>query len=126
MVNFGIEERVVACIQTVAVGDAMGKMTEGFWPVEIPSAYDGQVTYFREPLHPRGPEKGRRQERWEYAEVTDDTAFTLLIAESIIEIGIMDRQDIIQKILNHKTKIKGWLGWDGFSKAAGQGENEIA
>jgi len=36
------------------------------------------------------------------------------------------RQDIIQRILNDKTKIKGWPGWEDFSKATLLGEDEIA
>jgi len=125
VVDFSVEQRAVACFQAVSVGDAMGKMTEGFWPEEILFTYGGQVTCFQDPLQPRGAEKGRRT-RWLYAEVTDDTAFTILIAESITEKGGVDRQDIIQRILNHKTKIKGWPGWDGFSAAAQLGEDEIA
>jgi len=42
MVEFSVEERAVACIQAVAAGDAMGKMTEVFWPEEISSTYGGQ------------------------------------------------------------------------------------
>jgi len=125
MVKFSLEQRAVACIQAVAVGDAMGKMTEGFWPGEILSTYGGQVTRFIEPLQPRSPEKGRRT-RWSYAEVTDDTSFTLLIAESIIEKGGVDRKDIIQRILNHEKKIKGWPGWNGFCEAAQKGEYAIS
>jgi ADP-ribosylglycohydrolase len=126
MVKFSLKDRVTACVQAVAVGDAMGKMTEGFWPEEILSTYGGQVTCYQYPLHPRGPEKGRRQERWGYAEVTDDTRFTLLIAESIIDKRSVDRQEIIRRILSDKTRIKGWPGWDGFSRAAQLGEDEIA
>jgi len=104
----------------------MGKMTEGFWPEEILSTYGGRITHFRGPLYPRGPQKGQRQERWGYAEVTDDTRFTLLIAQSIIETGCVERQDIMHRILHDESKIKGWPGWDGFSRAAGKGEEEIA
>jgi len=125
MVKFSLKDRAVACVQAVAVGDAMGKMTEGFWPEEILSTYGEKLTSFKYPLYPRGPKKGIRQGRWSYAEVTDDTSFTLLIAESIIEKGGIDRQDIIQRILNHKTEIKGWPGWDDFSKAAQLGGDEI-
>ncbi len=126
MVEPSSENRAVACIQGVAVGDAMGKMTEGFWPEDIVSTYGGWITSFREPLYPRGPERGRRQERWGYAEVTDDTRFTLLIAKSVIERRRVERKDIIRRILNHETKIKGWPGWEGFSRAARKGEEGIS
>ncbi len=119
MVEF-LEERAVACIQAVAAGDAMGKMTEGYWPEEVLSNYGGYVQSFRRPFQPKS------KCTWGYAEVTDDTTFTLLIAESIIEKGGVDRQNIIQRILNHKTKIKGWPGWEDFSRAAQLGEEKIA
>ncbi len=120
MIKFSLEERIIACIEAVAVGDAMGKMTEGYWPEEILSNYGDHVQSFRKPFQPKS------RFTWGYAEVTDDTTFTLLIAESIVEKGGVDRKDIIQRILSHETKVKGWSGWDGFSKAAQLGENEIA
>ena len=112
-----IEKRAVACIQAVAVGDAMGKMTEGYWPEEILQNYGEQLQGFRQPVQPKSGFS------WGYAEVTDDTRFTLLIAESITEKGWVDRQDIIQRIL--KTKIKGWPGWEDFYNAAQVGEDKI-
>jgi ADP-ribosylglycohydrolase len=112
-----IEKRAVACIQAVAVGDAMGKMTEGYRPEEILQNYGEQLQGFRQPLQPKSGFS------WRYAEVTDDTVFTMLTAESITEKGRVDRRDIIQRIL--KTKIKGWPGWDDFYDAAQAGEDKI-
>jgi len=120
MNNFSLEERVVACIKAVAVGDAIGKMTEGYWPEEVLSNYGDYVQGFKKPIQPKS------KFTWGYAEVTDDTAFTLLIAESIIEKGGVDRENIIQRILNHETKVKGWPGWEDFFKDAQMGENETA
>ena len=112
-----IEKRAVACIQAVAVGDAMGKMTEGYWPEEILQNYGEQLQGFRQPVQPKSGFS------WGYAEVTDDTRFTLLIAESITEKSCVDKQDIIQRIL--KTKIKGWPGWEYLYNAAQLGEDKI-
>ena len=120
MVRFTPEDRIVACLQAIAVGDAMGKMTEGYFPEEITTTYGGRITCFQDPIQPKS------RFTWERAEVTDDTRFTLLIAESIIEKECLDRKDVIQRVLNHRTRIKGWPGWDGFSRAAKLGEDEIA
>lgn len=79
MGEYSMEERAVSCLQAVAVGDAMGKLTEAYWPEEILSSYGGYVQGFRMPIQPRS------KLTWSYAEVTDDTSFTLLIAESIID-----------------------------------------
>jgi len=120
MDGFLIEDRAVACIRAVAVGDAMGKMTEGYWPEEVLANYGAYVQSFRKPLQPKS------KFTWGYAEITDDTRFTLLVAISIINKGRVDRQDIIQRILDDETKIKGWPGWDDFSRAARLGEDRIA
>jgi len=115
-----VKRRAVACLQAVAVGDAMGKMTEGYWPEEVLSSYGGYLNSFRKPIQPKS------RYTWGYAEVTDDTAFTLLLAESITEKGRVDREDIIERILSHRKKIKGWPGWEGFSQAVQKGEDSIA
>jgi ADP-ribosylglycohydrolase len=96
----------------------MGKMTEGYRPEEILQNYGDQLQGFQQPVQPKSGFS------WKYAEVTDDTRFTLLIAESITEKGYVDRQDIVRRIL--KTRIKGWPGWEDFCTAARIGENKIA
>ena len=109
IINFSLEERVVACIQAVAVGDAMGKMTEGYFPEEISRIYRGYITSFEEPVQPKSRFK------WKRAEVTDDTRFTLLVAESIIQNRRVDQKDIIGNILDYP--IKGWGCWQDFYQA---------
>ena len=110
MINGELLRRSQAALYGVAVGDALGKLTEGYWPHEISAAYGGPITGFRRPIQPRS------QFQWAYAEVTDDTRFTILVAESIIACGKVDRRDIARRIL--AGPIKGWPGWAEF-KAAG-------
>ena len=98
----------------------MGKMTEGYWPEEVLTHYGNHLQGFRKPFQPES------RFTWGYAEVTDDTRFTLIVAESIMDKGSVSRQDVIQRILNDRTKIKGWPAWDDFSKAAGLSEDKIA
>jgi len=117
MVASLIKERAIACIQAVAVGDAMGKMTEGYSQEEVLQNYGEYLQSFRQPIQPKS------KFTWGYAEVTDDTTFTLLIAESIIEKRAVARQDIIQRIL--RKKIKGWPGWDDFSEAVQLGGDKV-
>ena len=73
--------RSLAALAGVAVGDALGKMTEGYWPPEIESRYGGKVETFLSPQQPRSTHA------WAFAEVTDDTRFTILVAESIVACG---------------------------------------
>lgn len=112
--KFSFEQRAIGCLQAVAVGDAMGKMVEGYRPEEIVKTYGGPITRFRKPIQPRSTFK------WKYAEVTDDTRFTLLIAKSIISKGKVDSEDITKRIMRHP--IKGWPRWREFCKAIQDGE----
>ena len=107
--KFSFEQRVVACLQGVAVGDAMGKMTEGYHPEEIVKTYGVTIIGFREPVQPRSTF------RWKCAEVTDDTRFTLLMAKSIVSKGKVDSEDITKRIKRYP--IKGWPRWQEFCKA---------
>jgi len=107
--KFSFEQRVVACLQGVAVGDAMGKMTEGYHPEEIVKTYGGPIIGFRKPIQPESTFK------WKYAEVTDDTRFTLLMAKSITSKGKVDSEDITKRIKRYP--IKGWPRWQEFCKA---------
>jgi ADP-ribosylglycohydrolase len=104
--GFSKEQRAASCIEAVAVGDAMGKMTEGYSPQEILSTYRGHITTFIKPIQPKS------KYTWKYAEVTDDTLFTLLVAKSIIENKRVNQQDIIKRIRTHP--IKGWPRWQDF------------
>jgi ADP-ribosylglycohydrolase len=110
MTDQKVLQRAQAALYGVAVGDALGKLTEGYWPHEIPQTYGGPITGFRQPVQPRS------RWEWAYAEVTDDTRFTLLVAQSIIEQGKINRLDIARRIL--ERPIKGWPGWEEF-KAVG-------
>jgi ADP-ribosylglycohydrolase len=101
--DFSKEHRAVSCIEAVAIGDAMGKMTEGYSPEEVISNYGGRINGFQKPIQPKS------KFTWNYAEVTDDTQFTLLVAESIIESKQVNQKDIVKRILNRP--IKGWPRW---------------
>ena len=116
--SFTVEQRAIAALNGVAVGDAMGKMTEGYWPQEVISVYGGRLTEFMEPVQPKSRFKWRR------AEVTDDTAFTILVAESIVKMKCVNREDIITRILDHKDGIKGWPRWKKFRYVVGKGHEE--
>lgn len=69
--------RCRAALAGVAVGDALGKMTEGYWPPEITQRYGGQVETFLPPQTPRSSHV------WALAEVTDGTRFTLFVSQTL-------------------------------------------
>jgi ADP-ribosylglycohydrolase len=109
-----LAKRCRAALAGIAVGDALGKMTEGYWPSEITPRYGCRVETFLPPQQPRSSHV------WAYAEVTDDTRFTLLTAESIVSCGKVEEGDITRRIL--ERPIKGWPGWDEFKTKAESGE----
>jgi ADP-ribosylglycohydrolase len=101
-------ERARAALWGVAIGDAFGKMTEGYWPNQVELRYGGHLEEFHMPI-PASPD---RVGYWSYAEVTDDTTFTVLTAESIIENERVDEKDLVTRIA--AKPIKGWPGWEQF------------
>lgn len=106
--NATLFERTRAALWGVAVGDAFGKMTEGYWPNQVGLRYGGHLDEFRMPI-PASPD---RVGYWSFAEVTDDTTFTVLTAESIIENERVDEKDLVNRIA--AKPIKGWPGWEQF------------
>jgi ADP-ribosylglycohydrolase len=106
--NATLLERTRAALWGVAVGDAFGKMTEGYWPNQVGLRYGGHLDEFRMPI-PASPD---RVGYWSFAEVTDDTTFTVLTAESIIENERVDEKDLVNRIA--AKPIKGWPGWEQF------------
>jgi ADP-ribosylglycohydrolase len=70
-----------AALTGVAVGDALGKMTEGFWPPEIYSRYGGRVETFL------SPQQLHSSHVWAYAEVTDDFKMKAEIKEKATHSG---------------------------------------
>jgi ADP-ribosylglycohydrolase len=97
----------------------MGKMTEGYWPEQIIENYGCKISKFHDPI------QNKSAHPWKRAEVTDDTMFTILLAESIIENSHVNGNDIIERIVNHPTHIKGWPAWNDFSSAVKAGSEEV-
>ena len=105
--------RSKAALYGVAVGDALGKMTEGYWPPEIRQRYGKPIEDFMTPIQPQS------QHKWRIAEVTDDTRLTVILAESILSCNGVDEADLTRRIL--EKPIKGWPGWEEFKEAVSKG-----
>ena len=103
--NMVMLERARAALWGVAVGDAFGKLAEGLWPDQVVSRYGGKFEDYRV----KDPKHGGY---WSFGEVTDDTTFTILTAESIIENHGVEEKDIVRRIA--ARPIKGWPGWKEF------------
>ena len=71
-------ERAIAALRGVAVGDAFGRSTEGYWPEDIATIYGERIASFVKPVelmdHSRGETpRPSRMQRWNKAEITDDS-----------------------------------------------------
>lgn len=109
-------QRSKAAFYGAAVGDALGKMTEGYWPPEIKQKYGDYIKNFATPVQPSSDFS------WSYAEITDDTRFAVLVAESIAFSDRVEEKEIVRRIL--EKPIKGWPRWKKFRKIATKGKED--
>jgi ADP-ribosyl-[dinitrogen reductase] hydrolase len=109
----GLVDKTEALLNGIAVGDAFGKMTEGYWPPEIITRYGGPIQEFRDPIQPNS------RYSWRRAEVTDDTGLTLIVARSIVEREGVDESHLINSLCSEE--VKGWPSWDRLVEAVQQG-----
>lgn len=68
-------DRILAALRALAVGDAMGRATEGYEPDEILEVYEGPVTEFVEPVRPFDDEV------WAAGEIGPPTQLVVALAD---------------------------------------------
>ena len=95
-----VVERVLGCLQGIAVGDAIGKQTENL-------AFDAVRHWY--PYGIRGFEGGpgtvipryvgNRKREWQFGETTDDTERTLAVARAIIADGCVSHVGVGREML---------------------------
>ncbi|HEX3015409.1 MAG TPA: ADP-ribosylglycohydrolase family protein [Desulfobacteria bacterium] len=91
--NFTLLTRVTACLWGGAVGDAMGKATEGYTPDAALKAYGRPVERFVKPIQTLS------EFTWEKAEVTEDTRQTVALAKAVLAKGKVDQLAIAGRLL---------------------------
>ena len=80
-----IADRIAACLQGIATGDAVGKQTEGLSRGGVQHWYPNGVRGFEGmpgSVIPRYAANSKRQ--WRIGETTDDTERTLAVARAIV------------------------------------------
>ena len=78
-------DRILACLQGIAIGDAIGKQTEMLSPADIARWYPNGVRGFEGTpgeIIPRYA--GNSKHEWRIGETTDDTERTIAVARAII------------------------------------------
>src|SRR5262245_55045452 len=81
-------DRILACLQGIATGDAVGKQTETLAPNDIARWYPNGVRGFEGipgDVIPRYA--GNSKHQWRIGETTDDTERTIAVARAIVHDG---------------------------------------
>src|SRR5918992_6052021 len=77
--------RIVACLKGIAVGDAVGKQTEGLSREAIRKWYPDGVRGFEGPPGSTIPRYiGNAKREWRIGETTDDTERTVAVARAVL------------------------------------------
>ena len=94
-----IEERVVACFQGLATGDAIGKQTETLSRANVLKWYPGGITGFHGRPGDVIPRYAGTRYEWRIGETTDDTEQTLAVARALLGRGDADHEAIGKELL---------------------------
>ena len=97
----GSPHRVLACLQGIATGDAIGKQTELLSPEQINRWYPHGVRGFEGTPGETIPRYvGNRKREWRIGETTDDTERTIAVARAIVSSqGVVSHADVGREML---------------------------
>jgi ADP-ribosylglycohydrolase len=98
-VLMGFEERVVACFQGLATGDAVGKQTETLSRANVLKWYPGGIAGFHGRPGDTIPRYAGTRYEWRIGETTDDTEQTLAVARALLARGDADHEAIGAELL---------------------------
>jgi ADP-ribosylglycohydrolase len=93
------EERAIACLQALAIGDAIGKQTETLSRADVRRWYPEGVTGFHGRPGDVIPRYTGKRYPWRIGETTDDTEQTLAVARALLRTGRADHTAIGQELL---------------------------
>jgi ADP-ribosylglycohydrolase len=81
-------QRIEGCLRGIAIGDAIGKQSEGLTADRVRYWYPHGIRGFEGPVGTVIPRyAGNTKHEWRVAETTDDTERTLAVAHALIEDG---------------------------------------
>jgi ADP-ribosylglycohydrolase len=95
-----VKQRIVACLNGIATGDAIGKQTETLSRAGILRWYpDGVRGFEGSPGAPIPRYVGNRKREWRIAETTDDTEGTIAVARAILQDGNVRHASVGRELL---------------------------
>jgi ADP-ribosylglycohydrolase len=93
-------ERIEGCLRGIAVGDAIGKQSEGLTADRVRHWYPHGVGGFEGPPGTVIPRyAGNTKHEWRFAETTDDTERTIAVAQALIEDGGISHASVGRRLL---------------------------
>ena len=95
-----ITDRILGCLQGIAIGDAIGKQTEMLSRDDVPRWYPNSIRGFEGTPNTIIPRYvGNSKHEWRIGETTDDTERTLAVARAIIADRIVSHVSIGREML---------------------------
>jgi ADP-ribosylglycohydrolase len=95
-----VKRRILACLEGIAIGDAIGKQTEGLRRDEVARWYPPGIRGFEGrpgTVIPRYA--GNRKRQWLIGETTDDTEGTVAVARAILRDGEVRHASVGRELL---------------------------
>jgi ADP-ribosylglycohydrolase len=92
--------RVLACLNGIATGDAIGKQTENLSREDVVRWYPNGVHGFEGTLGTPIPRyRGNKKHEWLFGETTDDTERTLAVADAVLRDGAVTHTSVGRELL---------------------------
>ncbi len=95
-----LNERILASLKGIAIGDAIGKQTETLSRIDVLRWYPAGVRGFEGPPGAVIPRYvGNARHEWRIGETTDDTEQTMAVARAILEDGAVRHASVGRELL---------------------------
>ncbi len=93
-------QRIVGCLEGIAIGDAIGKQTEGLSRENLLRWYPDGIRGFEGPPGSVIPRYvGNTKREWRFGETTDDTERTVAVARAILQDGDVRHASVGRELL---------------------------
>ena len=99
------QQRVMACFQALAAGDAIGKQTETLSGAEVRRWYPAGITGFHGQPGDVIPRYAGKRYEWRIGETTDDTEQTLAVTRALLREGRADHAAIGRELLQCRKSL---------------------
>ena len=100
-----IADRILGCLQGIAIGDAIGKQTEMLSREDVQRWYPNGIRGFEGTPNAVIPRYGNSKHEWRIGETTDDTERTVAVARAIIADRIVSHVSIGRAMLGCRKSV---------------------